>query len=271
MARELRQRAPDVTLDLVGDVRERWLARLAGSRRHLHIGWAAGHPFNRIIRNPFGRGHPAVSVPPEVPGAYGGYAAFVEALCPRPERRDGAFADPPRSAKRRRLRIGLHPFASQDCKLWPQQSWRELAAALGEKGHELTGFCAPAEAARLDAIFEGITMPVRQVAGSLRNFESESSRLDLMIGLDSFSVHLAQRQGVASIMLNAGNPPSLWAPPLGTVLGCGGGCSRHPCFNVPRCDPQAEYICIRSVAVATVIAEVERVASTTVPAGGAIR
>lgn len=269
MAREIRQRGPDVTLDLVGDVRERWLARLAGSRRHLHIGWAPGHPFNRIIRNPFGRGHPAVSVPPETPGAYGGYAAFVDAICPRGDRPDGAFATVHRSATPRRLRIGLHPFASQDCKLWPQQSWRELAAALGAQGHELTGFGAPAEAPQLAAIFEGIPVPVRQVAGSLRNFESESSRLDLMIGLDSFSVHLAQRQGVASIMLNAGNPPSLWAPPLGTVLGCGGGCSRHPCFNVPRCEPQARYICIRSVAVAAVVAEVDRLAAVTDSAGAA--
>jgi heptosyltransferase III len=256
MARQVRQRQPDVTLDLVGDVRERWLARLAGSRRHVHIGWAAGHPFNRIIRNPFGRGNPAVSVPLDVPGAYGGYAAFVEAICPTPESRVGAVARP-HPAMARRLRIGLHPFASQDCKLWPDRSWRELAAMLGERGHELIGFCAPGEAARLAVIFGNVGPPIRTVAGSLREFASEASRLDLMIGLDSFSVHLAQRQGVASIMLNAGNPPSLWAPPRGTVLGCGGGCSRHPCFNVPHCEPKAQYICIRSVRVADVVAEVE--------------
>jgi heptosyltransferase III len=269
MAREVRRRAPDVTLDLVGDVRERWLARLAGSRRHLHIGWAAGHPFNRIIRNPFGRGKPAVLVSLDVPGAYAGYAAFVEAVCPRSERRTDEVVRPPAPAEARRLRIGLHPFASQDCKLWPQRSWRELAAALGSRGHELTGFCAPSEAGRLDDIFEGAGVPVRRVAGSLRNFETETAELDLMIGLDSFSVHLAQRQGVTSIMLNAGNPPTLWAPPRGTVLGCGGGCSQHPCFNVPRCDPHAEYICIRSVTVAAVVEEVDRLASLSEPAAAA--
>ena len=263
VAGKVRELKPDVTLDLVGDVRERWLARLAGSRRHLHIGWSAAHPFRRIIRNPFGSGRSACTVPPNVPGVYGAYAAFIDAICPRTEpdtgTGTGTFAAPPASGGR--LRIGLHPFASQDCKLWPSESWRELAAQASARGHELIAFCAPAEAAQLDTVFHDATVPIRKVAGSLRNFELESSKLDLMIGLDSFSIHLAQRLGIASIMLNAGNPPTLWAPPRGTVLGSGGGCSRYPCFNVPRCEPQARYVCIRSVAVAAVIAEVERFAT----------
>ena len=44
---KIRCRRPSVTLDLIGDFRERFFARLAGSPQHLHIGWAAGHPFAR--------------------------------------------------------------------------------------------------------------------------------------------------------------------------------------------------------------------------------
>src|SRR3982074_3030463 len=51
-AARIRALRPSVSIDLVGDVRERMLARLIGSTRHLHIGWERSHPYGRLIRNP---------------------------------------------------------------------------------------------------------------------------------------------------------------------------------------------------------------------------
>jgi heptosyltransferase-3 len=254
-ARRIRHERPDATLDLVGDVRERWLARLAGSRRHLHIGWGRGHPFENLIRNPFGRGAPVVSIPSTMPNVYDAYEAFVNAICPDDNRGLGATPSVPRLGP---MQIGLHPFASQECKLWPTKAWQELAKRLMSDGHQLTAFCAPRELEELRSVFEPVGGNIELSASSLRNFDHAVSRLDLMIGLDSFSVHMAERSRVRTIMLNSGNPPTLWKPPNGHVLGHGGGCIHHPCYNVPKCSSSAQYVCVRSVQVNDVLVAVER-------------
>jgi heptosyltransferase-3 len=81
-----------------------------------------------------------------------------------------------------------------------------------------------------------------------------------MIGLDSFSVHMAHRQGIRSVMLNAGNPPALWAIPAagGTTLASSGGCPHYPCFNVPKCvGTSYQYACVRSLSVDQVLDSIE--------------
>ncbi|HEX7639391.1 MAG TPA: hypothetical protein VF457_13425, partial [Burkholderiaceae bacterium] len=79
-AREIRRFGPVETVDMVGDVRERFFGRLAGSVRHLYIGWAEGHPYGRIIRNPLGPGRPLAVVPAEMKNIYAAHQFFVDAL-----------------------------------------------------------------------------------------------------------------------------------------------------------------------------------------------
>jgi heptosyltransferase III len=255
-AAEVRRRRPDLTLDVVGDQRERWLARIAGSSRHVHIGWAKDHPFRRLIRNPFGPGRPVVTIPAEEPNVYEAHRLFVQALCID----QGHLGSQERSRRPGPLRIGLHPFASQECKFWPNTRWQELVCELHSQGHTLFAFCAPAELEQLKRNLGLHQDKLALVARSLGDFDSEVSGLDLMIGLDSFAVHLAHRHGVRTIMLNAGNPSSLWKAPRGRVLGDGGGCVHFPCYNVPRCTREARFVCVRSITVAQVLDAVEEVA-----------
>ena len=225
-------------------------ARLAGTPRHLHIGWAKGHPFNRLIRNPFGAGNPVLVVPTEQPNVYSAHGLMLERLAPSA---GAAATATPLSTRRVErspgpLRIGLHPFASQACKLWPEANWRELAQALVANGASVTSFGAPFERAALQALLEPLGNQVAVVTGEIQNFAREVAALDVLIGLDSFSVHMAQRQGVRSVMINAGNPPRLWAAPGGATLAHSGGCAHYPCYNVPRCKGSAgEYACVKAV------------------------
>lgn len=254
--REVRRRVPDVTIDLVGDVRERWLARLAGSRRHLHIGWAADHPYANLIRNPFGPGRPTVTIPASLPNVYAAQDLFVRTLCGNVAATGHRIAPKPLSA---RMRIGLHPFASQNCKLWPLQNWEALAGSLLSAGHRLTAFAAPSELAQLRDACGRHVDDVALVTRPLREFDDAVAALDLMIGLDSFSVHIAHRHAVRTIMLNAGNPPTLWQPPEGATLCAGSLCARHPCYNVPRCEKGKRFICIRGLTVERVVDEVAQI------------
>ena len=107
---------------------------------------------------------------------------------------------------------------------------------------------SPSELAALQALFGPLGDGVALVTGDIPNFALAVAGLDALIGLDSFSVHMAQRQGVRSVTVNAGNPAALWAAPGGVTLAHSGGCPHYPCYNVPRCTgTEGEYACVRSV------------------------
>jgi ADP-heptose:LPS heptosyltransferase len=100
---------------------------------------------------------------------------------------------------------------------------------------------------------------VHSATGSLESFAKEVAGLDILVGLDSFAVHMAWRQGVRSVLINAGNPPELWSVPSGgRTLASSGGCPLYPCFNVPGCTgTEREYACVKSVTVRQVIESIQ--------------
>lgn len=253
----IRRLRPTWTVDYVGDFRERFFARLVGSRSRLHIGWGAGHAHREIIRNPFGDGSPTYVVPAEVPNVYAGFAAFTDFLVDALGDGHALASAEPAAQAARTLRVGLHPFASQDCRKWPAASWTALATRLMSAGVELAAFGAIEERAALEAMFSGFGESVRIVTRSLADFSEEVSRLDVMVGLDSFSIHIAERAGVHSVLINGANDPTLFAPPHAAVLKSSGGCVAWPCYNRPKCiASSAEYVCIRSIDVDRVYAAI---------------
>ena len=252
--RALRKQRPMVSLDMIGDFRERIFARLIGSSKHLHIGWAVDHPFRSIIRNPYGSGRPSCIVPASVVNIYQAYSAFLNALV-SDDNASGIHINNKQKPEREHLhRIGLHPFASQACKLWPQENWCKLAAALQKTGARITVYGTPSERAELSQIFGLLSVPVEYFTKSIPEFSKDVAELDLMIGLDSFSVHVAELHSVRSVMLNACNHPTLWVPPNCTALSTSGGCATYPCLNVPQCgNSSAPFACIKAIQVEDVI------------------
>lgn len=241
----IRRMGASSSLDLIGDFRERIFAALAGADRHQHIGWGEGHPFAQIIRNPFGRGRPAFVVPASCPNVYRSYGVFLAHLT------DGKETSILSEVKRptgTALKVGLHPFASQRCRLWPDENWLELANQLLQDGHKITLFGAGSERLALEKMFAPILSQVDIFTQSLSDFTRKVAELDLFVGLDSFGVHMGQRQGVKSILINAGSNPAMWPPPNVALLAHTGGCEHYPCNNVTKCDGTSqEFICIRSV------------------------
>jgi heptosyltransferase-3 len=239
---------PDVSIDLIGDMRERMFARLIGAARHLHLGWADGHPFNRLIRNHLGRGRPLLTVPVETSNVYAAHRLMLDALAPARCASVGPVASPGPECGRTHLRVGVHPLASQACKLWPVENWRTLIGALLSSGAAVCVFGAPSERAVLLDIMSGLADRVTMITEDIELFAQHLAQIDVLVGLDSFSVHLGWRLGVRSVMINAGNPPDLWnAPSLSRVLGGAGGCPHYPCYNVPRCvGSSREYACVKS-------------------------
>lgn len=258
-ASAIRKLRPSVSIDFVGDFRERFFARLIGSAKHLHIGWSRDHPHARLIRNPVGRGRPLVIVPATVPSAYRAYQMMLDALT------DGESAGAFQEYRGRHdesahcsRRVGLHPFASQSCKLWSRRNWTELAVGLVGRGYEVIAFCAPSERDALERIFSSLRDRITLMSGDIDAFVSAVSSLDIMIGLDSFAVHVAGRQGVRSVTINAGVPAELWAVPGGRTLAASGECTHYPCYNVAPCRGTTyENACVNAVSVVQVLGAVE--------------
>jgi heptosyltransferase-3 len=224
----------------------------------LHIGWAAGHPFARIIRNPFGRGSPTLTIPKGTINVYSAYQLMLETLAPCREPTGNSVGAQAGRGAAGALRIGLHPFASQECKLWPAENWRQLIAGLMQERAEIWAFGAPSDRQALIRLLGNAAEHVRVVTESVESFATQLGKVDVLVGLDSFAVHLARREGVRSIMINAGNPPEFWSVPDAAVLASSGGCSHYPCFNVPRCKGSAgEYACVKSISVAQVLQSVK--------------
>lgn len=273
-ARRIRRLRPDVSIDLIGDMRERMFARLIGSPCHLYLGWADGHPFNRLIRNHLGRGGPVVTVPVATPNVYTAHRLMLDALAPQKGVAVGTVAPPRPEPGHPHLRIGLHPLASQACKLWPVENWRALIDALLRSGASIVVFGAPSERAELLGMLSGFADRLSVVTEEIEVFARHLAKLDVLVGLDSFSVHLAWRLGVRSLMINAGNPPDLWSvPSLNRVLGGAGGCAHYPCYNVPRCvGSSMEYACVKSTTPETVLRALRSlVGEVSEPADGASR
>ncbi|HVT35172.1 MAG TPA: glycosyltransferase family 9 protein [Nevskiaceae bacterium] len=252
----VRGKRPSVTIDLIGDFRERWFASLAGSRRHRHIGWAEDHPFHRLIRNPFGTTEPVYRVPATELNVYSAYARMLDRLAPGPQ--PASLAVQRRAAPTQAPHIGLHPFASQRCREWPLERWRELGAALTQRGCRATIFGAPPDAGRLHQLVSGL--PVNVHTGSTAQFAAAVAQLDGMVALDSFALHLAARQGVPAVMINGANDHRIWQPPSALVLAESGGCPVYPCYNKPSCvGGPGEYACIRAIGVGQVLTAVEQI------------
>ena len=250
----VRRLRPTVTIDLIGDARDRWFARLAGSRRHIFPGWAPGHPFRRLIRNPLGSGKPAIVIPASTANVYEAQQLLLASLVVGTRSANGRIAEASPKPRAPVRRVGIHPFASQACKFWPADNWRRLMRLLlQDELIQVTAFGAPGERRELENLMAEFGSRVTIITSSLNEFALHVAKLDVMVGLDSFSVHMAERQGVRSVLINAGNPSTLWAAPGGRTLATSGGCGHYPCFNVPKCEgTPKEYACVRAVTVEAV-------------------
>lgn len=237
------------SIDYVGDFRERIFARLAGSSRHFFIGWAPNHAHNQIIRNPFGVGLALTLTPVNVPNVYDAYQQFnnrllnlsgISNILPTPVNVLPIKSHP--------ITIGLHPFASQVCREWPASSWAFLAKKLLEAGLKVIAFGAPGQYSSLEIIFAGISDRIKFITKPLPDFARELKQVDILVGLDSFSVHMAEKLGVNSVFINGSNDPMLFSPPHSVVVKSSGQCIAWPCYNKPKCiGTKYEYVCIRSI------------------------
>jgi heptosyltransferase-3 len=248
--KRLRHLKPTVTVDMIGDFRELLFARLIGRQKHLYIAWSKDHTFSRIIRNPIKRSKPVCLIHKEISNIYDAYKIFTDHISNASSENNTNTLAVELSNKKPIKRVGLHPFASQKCKLWPGKNWKELAKWLINNNISVIVYGSKKERKSIDKIFGDISQRMEIVTAGIEGFYTDVSKLDLMIGLDSLSVHIAEINNIRSIMINACNHPQLWVPPLSESISQSGGCKSYPCLNKPVCiGSKEEFACIKSIEV----------------------
>jgi heptosyltransferase-3 len=252
--RRLRGQAFDVCLNNFGDWRENLLGRLTAPQQNVSVAFSPGHRFTPIIRPGADFAvNRTIEIPDGVFNVYGIAEYLARAMgCKKIEAAKIFGGSGAQCQKSGLGSIGIHPVASQQSKLWTWSNWKELIDQLVNDGNKIEVFCAPSERSIVESEIPISRWGscVRVFAMGIREFLDHLPSIEVLIGLDSFSVHAAHALGVRSVLLSGATDTEGWAPPTSAVLSKGTLCPSHPCFNKPKCIGAAnEYVCMRAITV----------------------
>ena len=251
----------DASMDFIGDTRESFLGKLTGSKYHYSPIWPSSHWMRNLIWRPRIPGVKYLPIKPNNDQVY----AFVPALL---SELMGAELTKQNKINTEQLvfdfspKIAFHPFSSQAFKQWPTQSWLKLAKLLTPYALSTEILCSPSEEKAAQEQFSSSNLNLNiSSCDSIKNLIAKIQNVDLLIGVDSFLVHLASALGKKTIVLNAGNLPQWWAPPNSFALGQSGGCAHYPCSNEAQCIGQNyESTCIKSITPGQVMDAIQFIA-----------
>lgn len=159
-------------------------------------------------------------------------------------------------------KIVIHPGASHPSRRWPRERWTELLQRLAERGFHVTLIGAEQERTfLLQIVGEQIARAgVKVVTGNIDSVMHCLSMADVLIGMDSFSVHAAYSAGVPAVVLNGSADTRVLAPPRSEPLSAGHLCQAYPCYyRYPCRGKEDEYICSRGIEVEEVLAAVNTI------------
>jgi heptosyltransferase-3 len=273
---QLRRCRFTLVVNELGDIRENLIARLIGPHSTVAPVWAAKHPMRRMLWCPDAIA-PSLPVPVaaatvnvyEVQGTLASRLSKLLLVPVEPQTRP-ALGNRPSS----RAGIGLHPFATQECRMWPALQWRALAQRLAELGERVSLYGLPEEISafrRQAGLDSRASASIAFVSDSLPGLAARIARLRLLICLDSFAMHLAHAVQTPALVINGGNSSAMWLPIGTSFLENGGRCPAHPCYNNPTCRAAGmeAFACIRGIPVEAVFqAALARLSTTSMAETG---
>lgn len=158
--------------------------------------------------------------------------------------------------------VAIHPAASCPSKIWPQESFAQVADKLMEKGFKVIIVAGPKDKKIAAKVKEKISYPVIDLSGdtTVSRLASILKRCKLFISNDSGPVHIATAVGTPVISIfgrnQAGLSPLRWGP-LGLKdrflhkdVGCI-ECLAHNC--------KKEFTCLKAIKVEDVLKAVDEI------------
>ncbi len=256
----VRQRKYDECINLVGDIRENLVGKLAGTRRNTAPIWDQENLYTKHIRTKGAHWlvERSIRIPSGLSSLYDSMRYFSAELglinleWPRNPK--------PTTCQGSKPVIALHPGASQPSKRWLPEKWRALIRRLHEDGKDVVILGSPAERKEIFDMFyrEIMSFSLSVITENLTAVLDSISRADVLVGMDSFSVHAAHALGIPVVVLHGPFEPSVMTPPGGIPLSSGSLCKVFPCRNRPSCrNTEHEYICVRGIIDNTVVDAIE--------------
>lgn len=239
---QLKKEGYDLCIETTGDFREALICKMIDASECVSLQRGQGHPYNHLIRRPWIKNaNRRILIPDQIINIYDQYRYALELF--------GIKEEKIQPERRRYNAISIHPFASQECKMWGWKKWETMVKKLIQKRYKIKIFCTPNESkivkARLETVVQNKN--VELYAGPLARFLDELKKSDLLIGLDSFSIHASYACNVPNIMICGANQYEMWKTPLTEVVSNSGQCDKWPCYNVPKCRGEQKFICIKQI------------------------
>jgi heptosyltransferase III len=250
---------PKIVMELVSDYRERFISFCLMPSQRIYIHWERGHPFRQHAYIPPWSGRASMSIAAHDGSIYAAYNRLFQTLTQSNAVVFTAQNTSQRASSKRQT-VGLHPFASAPFKLWPMQRWSALVEALTAQAYDVVIFGAPSDMPELQTLAAVSPGQVEIFAKPLAAFMQRVASLDALVGLDSFSVHMASSLGVPTVLLNGPNDPRVFSPLASLVVSRPGGCAVQPCFGRPSCvGASHEYVCMQSIETHQVMHQIDQI------------
>lgn len=242
---KLREKKISASIDFIGDAREALLGSLIAGKNHYSPKWSASHWMNKLIWNFKIPGVTYLPIPKYTDQMYEVISTLLENLT-------GVSGTEYRPYQRKAIEhplVAFHLFSSQEFKNWPKSEWQKLSGMLNATNITPIVLCSKEEESKVLSIFPAnISSTKIVITESLEDLISQIKSIDFLIGVDSFLVHLASALDKKTVVINAGNLPRWWQPPLSEATGQSGGCTSYPCSNKPTCLKMPnESQCIKSI------------------------
>jgi heptosyltransferase-3 len=262
---KIRGRKYDCCINVMGDIRENFLGWLTNAKNVVAPGWLKKHPFHRHIRswNFLSFANYQVPIPNTISGYYDSIAYFARQLDLPALSWSPSVLE--KQKKNRAPVIALHPGASHASKQWSPEKWRGLINELQKKDCRLLLFGSSDEEEILRREFhdEIEQHHLECKIGGIGDFLNSLLSADVLVGMDSFSVHAAHALGIPTVVLHGPFDPKVMTPPSSIPLSAGHYCEHFPCYNGQSCrNIHNQYVCVRAIDVADVLNAVEEALKT---------
>jgi ADP-heptose:LPS heptosyltransferase len=255
---QLRKMHIDASIDFIGDSREAFLGGLISGQKHSSPRWSTVHWMHKLIWNlkiPFIN---YINIDSNKDRVYEIIPTLLSKLTGK-----AIKLEPSISLTNKPLKVAFHAFPSASFREWPIENWLSLADMLNAIGIQPTLLCTQAEKGHAETLFQSNKSLSIRACSSIKDLISEIQKIDLLVGVDSFLIHLASALDKRTISLVAGNLPNWWSPDEAVVIAQSGGCAAFPCAHQPIClGKPTESQCIKSVEPMQVMASIHAVLSS---------
>jgi heptosyltransferase-3 len=152
--------------------------------------------------------------------------------------------------------VAIHPGSSHPSKQWGAAKWKNLIRDLDSRGYQTVFVGSPEERAFL---LEEFSQEIRDCGSGVWTSDVSGlatfvSSVDALVGMDSFSAHVAHSVGVPAIVLHGSTEVGIMDPPDSIGLSAGHLCKFFPChYKYPCKGTEGEYCCSRGIETSEVV------------------